>query len=47
MPELPEVERGRRQAEAALRGKRIVRVATAADAIVYAGVTPRRFALLR
>jgi formamidopyrimidine-DNA glycosylase len=44
MPELPEVERGRRQAERALVGKRIEKVATLRDSIVYAGVTPRRFA---
>lgn len=44
MPELPEVERGRRTAELALLGRRIVRVATVDDRIVYAGVTPRRFA---
>lgn len=44
MPELPEVERARRLAERHVVGKRIVRVATRADEIVYAGVTPRRFA---
>lgn len=44
MPELPEVERGRRIAERALVDRRITRVATADDRIVYAGVTPRRFA---
>jgi len=44
MPELPEVERGRRLAERVLVGRRIARVATVPDAIVYAGVTPRRFA---
>jgi formamidopyrimidine-DNA glycosylase len=44
VPELPEVECGRRQAERALLGKHIERVATTADAIVFDGVTPRRFA---
>ena len=44
MPELPEVERSRRLAERCLAGKRIVKVATANDTIVYEGVTPRRFA---
>ncbi len=44
MPELPEVERGRKIAERALVGKTIERVATVTDDIVYANVTPRRFA---
>jgi formamidopyrimidine-DNA glycosylase len=44
MPELPAVERGRRLAEQALVGRRIERVATVHDAIVYTGVSPRRFA---
>jgi formamidopyrimidine-DNA glycosylase len=44
MPELPAVERGRRLAERALVGHRIQRVATVHDAIVYTGVSPRRFA---
>ena len=44
MPELPEVERGRRIAERACVGKTIERVWAADDEIVYAGVTPRRFA---
>ncbi|MAE59967.1 MAG: hypothetical protein CMJ49_01270 [Planctomycetaceae bacterium] len=44
MPELPEVERGRRIAHRALVGKRIKTVATANDRIVYAGVAPQRFA---
>ena len=43
MPELPEVESARRRAERALRGRRIERVATVDDRIVYAGVSPRRF----
>lgn len=43
MPELPDVESARRRAERALRGRRIERVATVADPIVYEGVTPRRF----
>ncbi len=44
MPELPEVERGRRIAERALLDRCITHVTTADDRIVYAGVTPRRFA---
>lgn len=44
MPELPEVERARRLAEKRLASKRILRVATTADAIVYSGVQPARFA---
>ena len=37
MPELPEVERSRRLAEATAAGRRIERVECAADPIVYAG----------
>jgi formamidopyrimidine-DNA glycosylase len=44
MPELPEVERGRRLAESAVAGKRIERVATVDDRIVFSKVNPRRFA---
>lgn len=44
MPELPEVEDARRRAERALAGRRILRVATVPDPIVYEGVRPRRFA---
>ena len=44
MPELPEVESARRRAEAALGGRRIVEVATVPDRVVFAGVTPARFA---
>lgn len=44
MPELPEVESARRLVERALKGRRIARVATVDDPIVYEGVTPRRFA---
>lgn len=44
MPELPEVERARREAERRLVGRRIAEVATVRDPIVYAGVDPRRFA---
>jgi formamidopyrimidine-DNA glycosylase len=44
MPELPDVEHARRLAERSIAGKRIVKVATANDRIVYHGVTPRRFA---
>jgi len=44
MPELPEVETARRLAIRTLGGHRIVRVATVEDAIVYAGVSPRRLA---
>lgn len=44
MPELPEVEDARRRAERALAGRRLLRVATAPDPLVYQGVTPRRFA---
>jgi formamidopyrimidine-DNA glycosylase len=44
VPELPEVETARRNAERALRGLRIVAVAVAPDPIVYRGVSPSRFA---
>lgn len=45
MPELPEVECwGRRVAEAACVGKKIVAVFAAPDPIVYAGVKPAAFA---
>lgn len=44
MPELPDVEAARVVLERALRGRRILSVATVDDPIVYAGVTPRRFA---
>jgi formamidopyrimidine-DNA glycosylase len=44
VPELPDVESARRHAERALRGRRIVEVATRPDPIVYEGVSPRRFA---
>jgi len=43
MPELPEVERARRLAEKLLVGKRIVKAAAVNDAIVYKGISPRRF----
>ena len=43
MPELPEVERGRRLAESAAAGKRIVGVACGTDPIVYAGVPPQEW----
>ena len=44
MPELPEVEAARVVLESVLRRRRIVEVETVRDAIVYAGVTPRRLA---
>jgi formamidopyrimidine-DNA glycosylase len=44
VPELPEVETARRRAERALRGQRIVRVAVAQDALVFAGTSPAAFA---
>lgn len=43
MPELPEVERGRRMAEAVGRGCRISGVECADDEIVYDGVSPGHF----
>jgi formamidopyrimidine-DNA glycosylase len=42
VPELPEVERGRRLAEAVARGRRIDEVVCTADDIVFDGVSPRR-----
>jgi formamidopyrimidine-DNA glycosylase len=42
MPELPEVERGRRLAERVARGRRITGVTCARDAIVFEGVGPAR-----
>jgi formamidopyrimidine-DNA glycosylase len=42
MPELPEVEHGRRLAEDVLRGRRIEQVRCADDRIVFEGATPRR-----
>ncbi len=44
MPELPEVESVRRRLQRAIVGRRIVAVATTPDRVVYAGVTPARFA---
>jgi len=44
MPELPEVEFGRRLAERVARGRRIERVRCAEDRIVFAGVAPRAVA---
>ena len=44
MPELPEVERGRRIAESALCGRRITTAHVADDDIVFDGVTPREVA---
>lgn len=41
MPELPEVEHGRRLVERLALGRRIVRVRCADDPIVFEGVTPR------
>ncbi len=43
MPELPEVERGRRLAEEVARGRCIDQVICARDAIVYEGVSPGKF----
>jgi len=43
MPELPEVEHGRRVVEAVARGRRIRRVECAADPIVFEGVPPERW----
>src|SRR5215831_4760829 len=43
MPELPDVEDARRRAARVLVGRRILRVATVEDRLVYAGVSPRRF----
>lgn len=47
MPELPEVERGRRLAESAAAGRRIDGVACAPDPIVYGRVPPREWDALR
>ena len=44
MPELPEVEFGRKVAERVTRGRRIERVRCAEDRIVFAGVSPRTVA---
>ncbi|MEM7234889.1 MAG: DNA-formamidopyrimidine glycosylase family protein, partial [Planctomycetota bacterium] len=41
MPELPEVERGRRIAESAFAGRTIVECHVADDDIVYEGVPPK------
>jgi len=43
MPELPEVERGRRMAAAVARGRRIERVICKRDVIVFDGASPRRW----
>ena len=43
MPELPEVERGRRLAEAVVVGRRIEHVWCDDDSIVFDSVTPRRW----
>lgn len=43
MPELPEVERGRRLAAAVAEGRRVEHVWCARDPIVFDGVSPRRF----
>jgi formamidopyrimidine-DNA glycosylase len=43
MPELPEVESGRRLAERVAAGRTIERATCARDEIVYDGVTPARF----
>lgn len=44
MPELPEVEAGRKLAEQAFAGQRIAAVYTVADRVVYHKVPPRRLA---
>lgn len=44
MPELPEVETGRRLAEKHIAGKRIAKVHTVNDPIVYHDVAPQTFA---
>jgi len=44
MPELAEVEVGRKVAASALEGRRIIRVVTAEDRIVFSGVAPSTFA---
>lgn len=43
MPELPEVERGRKVAERMAAGRRILEAVCAPDEIVYAGVPPFEF----
>ena len=43
MPELPEVERGRRLAESIARGRTIAGVSCARDEIVFDAVSPRTF----
>ena len=43
MPELPEVEHGRRIAEGVARGRRIARVTCARDPIVFEGVSATRW----
>jgi len=43
VPELPEVERGRRLAEKVASGRRVVLATCARDPIVFDGVTPARF----
>ena len=47
MPELPEVERGRRLAESVAAGRRIERVECAVDPIVYAGAPAGEWGGLR
>ncbi len=43
MPELPEVERGRRLATSVAQGRTIVQVRCARDTIVFQGVAPAKF----
>ncbi len=43
MPELPEVERGRRLAQGVARSRKVVRVFCRSDPIVFAGVGARRW----
>ncbi|MBF2761702.1 MAG: hypothetical protein ISN28_15825 [Ectothiorhodospiraceae bacterium AqS1] len=43
MPELPEVERGRRLAQSVAKGRKVVRVFCKEDSIVFAGTSPRRW----
>jgi formamidopyrimidine-DNA glycosylase len=45
MPELPEVEYGRKQAENALVGKRVAKVVCDNDEIVFDGVQPKEVAI--
>ena len=47
MPELPEVERGRRLAESVAAGRRIASVECAEDPVVFAGVPAAAWAELR